>query len=232
MMKALKKTIVEFFLLGMVGLMIGFTANGLRAKNSLQFTKNYFDFGTVVTIPGHHEPGNTTTTSNDTTAEKSTHPKHPYQEITHDEVLALLNDPNTELGLNVFVDARNENNYSEGHIPGSYQCDPYDIGSYIDGMIDHVLGAEKVVVYCGGGNCEDSIFMCRELLEMEVPMEAIYLFMGGWKEWVKNDSPIETGSDPSQGGESEYGDSSSEESQSSESFSSEPKDDESEGDDS
>lgn len=194
-MKALKKTIVEFLLLGVIGLIVGFTANGLRTKNSLQFTKNYFDFGTVAIIPGNDDPTAPTNEAGETVTEQSKHPKHPYQEITHSEVLALLNDPNTATGLNVFVDARNDESYNEGHILGALQCDPYDIASYINKIMNHVLGAEKVVVYCGGGECEDSIFMCRELIELGVPTEAIYLFAGGWNEWKDKGGPIESGSD-------------------------------------
>ena len=199
-MKALKKTATELLILGVAGLLIAFTANGVRAKNSIKINKNYFDIGLSIETPTDSASVDANVTSNTYTLKdendpiQSAHPKHPYQEMTYDEVFELLNDPNTALGLNVFVDARNDEHYNEGHIPGALQCDPYNVGLYIDNIIDYVTGAEKVVVYCGGGECEDSIFMCRELVEMDVPMEAIYLFVGGWKEWSDNGSPIETGS--------------------------------------
>lgn len=199
-MNALKKTTIEFLILGVAGLMIAFTANSVRAKNSIKINKNYFDIGLTVKTPTSSTPedensaidSDTLSVENDPI--QPAHLQHPYQEITYDEVFELLNDPNTAMGLNVFVDARNDEQYNEGHIPGALQCDPYNVGLYIDNIIDYVAGAEKVVVYCGGGECEDSIFMCRELIEMDVPMEAIYLFVGGWKEWSDNGSPIETGS--------------------------------------
>lgn len=199
-MKALKKTTIEFLILGISGLLIAFIVNSVRAKNSIKINKDYFDFGLTINIPPDstsadaNSAGNTDALPVEKDLNQPAHPKHPYQEMTYDEVFELFNDPNTAMGLNVFVDARNDENYNEGHIPGALQCDPYFVGQYIDNIIDYVAGAEKVVVYCGGGECDDSIFMCRELLEMDVPMEAIYLFAGGWKEWSDNGSPIETGS--------------------------------------
>jgi len=199
-MKALKKTAIELLILGVAGLLIAFITNSVRAKNSIKINKNYFDIGLTIKSPSDsvsfdvNTAGNTDTLNDENETNKPDHLEHPYQEIKYDEVFELLNDPNTVAGLNVFVDARNDEQYNEGHIPGALQCDPYNVGLYIDNIIDYVTGAEKVVVYCGGGDCEDSIFMCRELIEMDVPMEAIYLFVGGWKEWSDNGSPIETGS--------------------------------------
>ena len=55
------------------------------------------------------------------------------------------------------------------------------------------MGALKVIVYCGGGDCEDSVFMCRELLEADVPYDAIHLYVGGWEEWTAKGMPVEEG---------------------------------------
>lgn len=127
------------------------------------------------------------------------HLDHPYQDITFEEVAALVDDPLTQAGLNVFIDARNEQRFSEGRIPGAMLCNPYRVARYIDQeidglpMIDHILNAEKVVVYCGGGACEDSIFMARELLELDVAYDAIYIYAGGWSDWVARGGRIEKG---------------------------------------
>lgn len=117
--------------------------------------------------------------------------QHSYQEIDFDDVLALVNDPMTAAGLNVLVDARDDDHYSEGRIAGALQCFPHEVDRYVDRIRDAVLNAEKVIVYCSGGDCEDSIFMCRELLNMSVPYENVFLYPGGWKEWVARGGPTE-----------------------------------------
>lgn len=119
--------------------------------------------------------------------------EHDYQTITVDEAHEVLDDPGTPQGLNIFVDARDDENFAEGHIPGAIQCFPYESHRCLDRVKTAADGAEKVIVYCGGGDCEDSIFMARELVEAGVPYEAIYLFEGGWKEWSARGLHTETG---------------------------------------
>lgn len=128
-----------------------------------------------------------------TTAAADDHPKHPYQEIDFEGVMAVLNDPNTASGLNVIVDARKDDLFEEGHIPGAILCNPHEIDLYLDTLRPAVSGAEKVIVYCGGGDCEDSVAMCRELLELNVPYEALQLYAGGWKDWTSRKGPADTG---------------------------------------
>ncbi len=119
--------------------------------------------------------------------------EHDYQTITVDEAHEVLDDPKTGQGLNIFVDARDDEHFAEGHIPGAIQCFPYESRRCLDQVKAAADGAEKVIVYCEGGDCEDSIFMSRELQEAGVPYEAIYLFEGGWKEWSAKGLHTETG---------------------------------------
>lgn len=125
----------------------------------------------------------------------SKHLEHPYKEISLDEVLAVMKDPQTARGLNVFVDARKEDDFAEGHIPGAVRCFPYEVEKCINKVLDRTNGADKVIVYCGGGDCEDSIFMCRELVNAGVPSEAIHLYAGGWKEWSARNEPVQSGAE-------------------------------------
>lgn len=121
------------------------------------------------------------------------HIQHDYQSITLKEVIEVFNDPLTSKGLNVFVDARNDQHFEEGHIPGAVQFDPYEVEQYLDGAMEKANAAEKVIVYCNGGDCEDSIYASRELLTAGVPYESIYLFEGGWKEWTAANQPVSQG---------------------------------------
>lgn len=184
-MRMLRKMLVETLALVMLSVGLAYTANAVRGSGSIQWTKNYFDTGADLALPKLPE--------GQVSASAATHAKHRYQEITFDELAELFNDPTTDAGLNVLIDARNDEQYESGHIPGAIQCDPYNLGSYIDEVLAHTMGAMNVIVYCGGGECEDSVFMCRELLEADVPYDAIHLFAGGWEEWTANGMPIEEG---------------------------------------
>ena len=131
----------------------------------------------------------------DQLAQTPQHLDHPYKEISLDEVLAVMKDPQTARGLNVSVDGRSEDDFAEGHIPGAIRCFPYEIEKCIDKVLARANGADKVIVYCGGGDCEDSIFMCRELVDAGVPSEAIHLYAGGWKEWSARNEPMKSGAE-------------------------------------
>lgn len=201
-MKIIKQTGCELLALAVIGLVVGLSANSLRAKGSLELRKNYFY------VPPIEEPREPAHTDNTDSTEPVTSdlqkpkeggesdaqkPKYPYQTIDYDGVVGVLKDPDTQTGLNVIVDARNDHAYADGHIPGAVQCDPYDVPQYWDRVGPLVMGAMKVVVYCGGGDCEDSAYMCRELVNQGVPMEAIYLYAGGWNEWQAKHGSVETG---------------------------------------
>ena len=132
--------------------------------------------------------------SSDTSAQASDREQqYAYQILTFDQVVAIFNDPNTALGGNVFVDARNGASYEDGHIPGAIQADHYRIDEYLDDLLAYVEAAEKVIVYCNGGDCEDSMFLCTDLLESDVCLDKIYLYPGGWEEWKARKMPIERG---------------------------------------
>ena len=208
-MSVLKQTLAELLVLALLGVALALGANSVRSQGSIKLAKNYFDKGSPMkraptddatraaegssgaALPAHVqavEPAPSTAAP-----ELEHHPPHDYQEILFDEVVEVFSDPRTAGGLNVFVDARKDELYEEGHIPGAVQCDPYEEERYLQTVLDHVNGVERVIVYCGGGDCEDSIFMCRELIAADVPYELVYLYPGGWKEWTEQNMPVATG---------------------------------------
>ncbi len=190
-MDAAKRTVLEALLLGVLGLAVAFTANAVRASASIELGKNYFAVWAPPKVPDD-EPGEKPPIPVVAPA-KDKHPDHPYQEVTFEDVVDIFNDPNTEMRVNLFVDARDDEAYEEGHIPGALQADHYRLEDYIDNLLDFAEAAEKIIVYCNGGDCEDSIFLCSDLMEFDVPFDSVYLYPGGWKEWMKNGMPIEKG---------------------------------------
>lgn len=181
-MNGVKKTLLEFVIVGAVGVVLGFCANGLRASGSIVLGKNYFFTGS------QPEPVSDPA--------KASHPKHKFQTITFEEVLEAFNDGGMVDGTCVFVDARNDQLYQDGHIPGALQADHYRLDEYIEAVLDAVDMAEKVVVYCNGGDCEDSIYMCQDLIEFDVSSDRLFLYEGGWNEWELNGQPVATGGEP------------------------------------
>lgn len=128
-----------------------------------------------------------------TDADSAADSASPFRMISLKEARAIFEDDNTASGLNVFVDARADEPYTAGHIPGAVQCDYYRIDYYFPDLIMRAGGAEKIVVYCNGGDCEDSLYVCGELLKHDIPRARILLFKGGWEAWRDADLPIETG---------------------------------------
>ena len=80
-----------------------------------------------------------------------------------------------------------------GTCPGAYQLNHYLSEQFLPGLVPIALAAEKVVIYCNGGDCEDSLFAAVDLLDEGVPYESIYLYEGGMEEWRKRGGPIEEG---------------------------------------
>ncbi len=167
-MGTIPKSILEAAILGLVGIAVATGANTLRGSGSLEWNRNYFDKGMVAS-------------------------EHAYQTMLFEEVVEIFNDPATQMGANVFIDARNDELYEEGHIPGALQADHYRLEDYIENVLAYAESADRIIVYCNGGDCEDSIYMCTDLVELDVPYDRIYLYVGGWKEWESNGQPVATG---------------------------------------
>ena len=209
-MNAFSRTSFELLVLGLLGIGLGVGANAVRETGSIKLTKNYFDKGSpgtkarpdVVALPANgpipvatagaplsSPPPGSSSTSNGGAAK---HLPHDYQEISFEEVVEVWEDPRTAQGLNIFVDARKADLFNEGHIPGAVHCDSYELEGSIDNVVARAGGVERVIVYCGGGDCEDSVFMCRELIEAGMPNETLFLYAGGWSEWTAKKMPVST----------------------------------------
>ena len=115
------------------------------------------------------------------------------QAVDGQEVMRLFRDPQYELESIVFIDARDDRHYQEGHIPGAYQFDRYYPEKHLLAVLPACLNAKTIVVYCTGGNCEDSEFATLTLKEATVPQERLSVYVGGMTEWTANGWPIEVG---------------------------------------
>jgi rhodanese-related sulfurtransferase len=90
-----------------------------------------------------------------------------------------LHDANAAL----FVDAREDWEFAEGHIAGAINL-PYEQAISDPALLESIEQDDKpIVVYCGGGSCEVSISVAWELLGVGKTRIAVYL--GGFPEWAE-----------------------------------------------
>ena len=115
------------------------------------------------------------------------------QAVDGPEAMQLFRDPQYELESIVFIDARDDRHYQEGHIPGAYQFDRYYPEKHLPAVLPACLNARNIVVYCTGGNCEDSEFAALMLKEAGVPQERLAVYVGGMTEWIAKAWPVEVG---------------------------------------
>lgn len=112
--------------------------------------------------------------------------------MTLAEVRVLHADPRFGFDQIVFLDDR-DHDYAEGHVPGAFQFFHYRAPEFLPALMPVLMSAEKIVVYCTGGNCEDSEFAALMLAEIGIPKEKLAVFVGGIKEWKAAGLKVETG---------------------------------------
>ena len=83
--------------------------------------------------------------------------------------------------------------YQQGHIPGAYEFDPYRPEKYFGDVLPVCQKAEQIVVYCNGGDCDDSESAALLLRDVGIPNQKLFVYGGGMAEWITNSLPVETG---------------------------------------
>jgi rhodanese-related sulfurtransferase len=105
----------------------------------------------------------------------------------------FFHDPRFQQNLIVFIDARDETLYQQGHIPGAYEFDPYRPEKYFDTVLPVCQQAQQIVVYCNGGDCDDSESAAILLRDVGISNQKLFVYGGGITEWMTNSLPVETG---------------------------------------
>ncbi len=88
-----------------------------------------------------------------------------------------------------FIDSRSREEYSEGHIKGSINIPFYESEKYED-VLRKIDKNNILVTYCSGEDCDTSILHGEELFEKGY--KRVYIFFGGWNEWLEAGYPIES----------------------------------------
>lgn len=120
-------------------------------------------------------------------------PKHDFGTLDGQMVLEFLPDLK-QSEFAVLIDARSTEHYAQGHIPGSYQIDRYHLEEFVPPVLPAMQKAGYVIIYCAGGDCEDSIFLATDLVyRYGLEKEVLYIYEGGMEEWKDLGHPIATG---------------------------------------
>ena len=122
------------------------------------------------------------------------HPDKAYVEISGDD--AALLHANGALTL----DARRTSVYEAGHIAGArifsvWESDVDDkVNKLYEERSDPREQLKPILIYCSGGDCEDSHMLAQKL--WGVQFNNIYVYKDGFPDWQKRRGTVHTGSNP------------------------------------
>ncbi len=194
----MRGVLLEALVVAAVGAAVAFAANAVSPRG-LKLTRDFFGLNVKVAHP-QTAGGLTNSAASWGTNAPSLHAllaarlrEKGISLVDSNEVIRLFDDPRCQQNLVLFVDAREDEYYQKGHIPGAYQLDYYRPENYLASLLPLCQLAEQIVVYCNGGNCEDSEFAATFLLSAQVPKEKLQVYGGGFHEWQTNRLPIEVG---------------------------------------
>jgi len=202
-MRTARTVVFEAALVAILGLVFALAANALSPRG-LRLTRDYFPMGERGIASASPEPGLNAGITNVAIAlaSGSSNPlettlqrlqQHGLQVINSNGVAELFSSMAYEQGLSVLIDARDNAHFEKGHIPGAWPFDHYHAEQFLPALLPVCLSAQKVVVYCTGGACEDSEFAAVVLRDAGVPRDNIFVYAGGITEWSASGRAVETG---------------------------------------
>jgi rhodanese-related sulfurtransferase len=120
------------------------------------------------------------------------HPDKAWVEISGDDVAALHARGNV-----LFLDARRSSVYRDGHIAGSRSISVWEAD--VDDKVRALFSEGRdqsapIVVYCSGGDCEDSHMLGQKLYF--VGYDNVLVYKDGYPDWQKRGLPVAKGDAP------------------------------------
>ena len=120
------------------------------------------------------------------------HPEKPWVEIPSEEIVALHARGNVP-----FLDARRSSVYRQGHIAGARPFPVWeaDIDDRVKALaLEGLDTSAPIVVYCSGGDCEDSHMLAQKL--HMVGFDNVLVYKDGFPDWQKRGLAQTTGDNP------------------------------------
>jgi rhodanese-related sulfurtransferase len=174
------------------GVILALAANAVSPAG-LVLSRNYFPSGAPIppaatngTAPSTNPPVEVPTPGEQLRAAG-------LQSIDRLEAVALHGDDRFARQLIVFIDARDADHFRAGHIPGAYELDPYHPEKSLASLLPVCQAADQIVIYCHGGECEDSRFAALMLRDAGIGNLKLRVYLGGFSDWMTHQLPIETG---------------------------------------
>jgi rhodanese-related sulfurtransferase len=96
-----------------------------------------------------------------------------------------------------FLDARRTSVYRDGHIAGSRPFSVWeaDVDEKVKAFFaEGTDQSAPIVVYCSGGNCEDSHMLADRLYQ--VGFDNVLIYKDGYPDWVQRGLPVSKGNEP------------------------------------
>jgi rhodanese-related sulfurtransferase len=95
----------------------------------------------------------------------------------------------------LFLDARRTREYAAGHVPGARSFPVWEseiVRERVEALVSSGRdGTLPVVLYCSGGDCEDSHMLAQMLFG--AGFENLLVYRDGLPDWVKRGGPVSTG---------------------------------------
>jgi rhodanese-related sulfurtransferase len=88
----------------------------------------------------------------------------------------------------LFIDAREPDDYQYAHIKNAINI-PFDHFDEYKHLLNDIDKERIIVTYCAGTDCDLSILLGNILFDMGY--KKVYIFFGGWNEWLKANYPVE-----------------------------------------
>jgi rhodanese-related sulfurtransferase len=192
-----KTVLLEGLLVAVTGAALAFAANRLSPRG-LELTRNYF--------PGARPASPSPEAGTHLISTEGTKTNFPLEFLARrlredglqladrNQATQFFRDPRREQDLVIFIDARDEQHYEAGHIPGAYHFDRFHPEDYLTNVVQVCLTAQQIVFYCNGGDCDDSehaAIMLRD--SIGIPKDKVFVYGGGIAEWSTNGMPLEVG---------------------------------------
>ncbi len=171
----LKQSICEALALLVLACVVGLMFNAQR-RGGLLLTRDYFPV-----LAGPQGDGS----RGEPIVPGDPLPQHGFQVVSLSDAFDYYSRAESSI---VFVDARDDAHYDKCHIPTAVQFDYYRPDAYLSNLLDFATDAEIVIIYCNGGECEDSIQAARYLTEeIDEPLQfdVVHVFEGGIKAWYE-----------------------------------------------
>lgn len=120
------------------------------------------------------------------------HPEKAWLEISGDEAAALFARKTVP-----FLDARRTSVYAQGHVAGARPFSVWeaDVDDKVKAFFEEGRDQRApVVVYCSGGECEDSHMLAERLYK--VGFDNVLVYKDGFPDWQKRRLPVASGANP------------------------------------